>query len=131
MPQMADITVKKADGTTNVVYVALTPSAGDKVPARWRLNAVSPIPNHRPTVEIVARDNGTKDGRRLVMSGKYPVIATESGTEVLKAIVPVEISMLIPQNVDAVQATEAVHQFGNLFVSALMRSSFVDGYSPT
>lgn len=131
MPNMADIIVKKADNVTNVTFTALTPSAGDKVPARWRANAVSSIPNHRPTAEVVSRDNGTKDGRRVMFSGKYPVIATESGVEVLKAIVPIEISMLVPQNVDAVQATEAIHQMGNLFVSALIRSSFVDGYSPT
>lgn len=41
MPQMANITVKKADGTTDVVYTALTPAGGDNSPARWSANALA------------------------------------------------------------------------------------------
>lgn len=131
MPNMADITVKKADNTTNVVYSALTPSAGDKVAARWRSNAVSAIPAHRPVVEVVSRDNGSKDGRRIQMSVKYPIIQTVSGVESVIATVPFDCSALVPQNVDTAQVTEAIHQAGNLLVSALMRSVYVDGYAPT
>lgn len=47
MPNMANITVKKADGTTDVVYTALTPSAGDKTSARWSLTASSTKANLR------------------------------------------------------------------------------------
>jgi transcriptional regulator of met regulon len=43
MPAMANITVKKADDTTDVIYVAISPSAGDKVPAIWQVTASQPI----------------------------------------------------------------------------------------
>lgn len=131
MPNMANITVKKADGTTDVVYTALTPSAGDKVSARWRANAASTIPTHRPVVDLVSRNNGNQDGRRVVFSGKFPVVETLNGIPTVTAIVPIEMSMLIPQNVDSAQVSEAVAQLTNLTVSSLIRTSFIDGYAPT
>jgi hypothetical protein len=46
MPTMASITVKKADGTTDIVYDALAASGGDNSPAAWRQDtgAVAPLP---------------------------------------------------------------------------------------
>lgn len=131
MPSMANITVKKADGTTSVVYTVLAPSAGDKSPSKWRANAASSIPSHRPMVDLTARDNGTKDGRRVTMVGKFPILGTENGVEVVLAIVPLEFTALIPQNVDAAQAAEAVAQFSNFTVDALIRACFTEGYAAT
>lgn len=131
MPQMANITVKKYDGTTDVVFTALTPSAGDKVAARWRANAASAIPSNRPIVELISRNNGTGDGRRLTFSGKFPILQTVNTVESQTAIVPVEFSILVPQNADMIQVQEAVAQLSNLLVSSLIRSSLIDGYAPT
>lgn len=131
MPNIADITVKAANGTTDVVYSALTPSAGDKVPARWRANAASAIPSHRPIFEIVASDNGARDGRRVRFSGKFPILQTVSGTESTMAIVPLEGSFLIPQNVDSTLVAQAVAQLTNLVVSALVRQCINEGQAPT
>lgn len=36
MPTMANITVKKADGTTDIVFDAIAGSGGDTSAARWR-----------------------------------------------------------------------------------------------
>ena len=36
MPSMASITVKKYDGTTDIVFDALSASGGDNSPAVWR-----------------------------------------------------------------------------------------------
>lgn len=131
MPNIADITVKAANGTTDVVYTALTPSAGDKVPARWRANAASTIPSHRPMFELVAADNGTRDGRRVRFSGKYPVLQTVESVETVVAIVPFEGSFMIPQNVDATLVSQAVAQLTNLTVAALIRQCINEGQAPT
>lgn len=36
MPTLANITIKKADGTTDVVYTAIAGAAGDNTPAMFR-----------------------------------------------------------------------------------------------
>jgi hypothetical protein len=48
MPALADITVKMADGTTNITYTGIVPSAGDKTPAVWRSNSVGGSIGQRP-----------------------------------------------------------------------------------
>ena len=65
MAQISDITVKKADGTTDVVYVAATPSAGDKSPAVWTQNAFSGIQGFRPRFEVQTQDNGAGNVRQM------------------------------------------------------------------
>lgn len=131
MANMADIIVKKADGTTNVTYTALTPSSGDKTAARWRSNSVSSIPGNRPVCELVTQFNGPKDGRRAYFSLKFPILATVNSVETVVATVPMEFSCLVPQNVDSTQVTEAIAQGTNMIVSALIRQAIIDGYSPT
>jgi len=54
MPSMANITVKKNDGTTDATYTALTPSAGDKVSAQWRNNSQSTIAANRAAYALKA-----------------------------------------------------------------------------
>lgn len=131
MPTMANIVVKKADGTTDITWTALTPSAGDGSSARWRSNSVSTVLGFRPTLEVRTRSNGANDGRRLVATGKFPVIQTVNSVDVISAIVPFEFSILVPQMADSVQVQEAVHQFANLLASGLLKTSAVDGYAPT
>lgn len=40
MPTLSNITVKKNDGTTDVIYTGVAPSAGDKSPAVLRNNSL-------------------------------------------------------------------------------------------
>lgn len=46
MPTMANLTVKKYDGVTDIVYDALSASGGDGSPAVWRQDtgAVAALP---------------------------------------------------------------------------------------
>jgi len=131
MPTMANITVKASNGTTDVVYVAKSPSAGDKVPARWAVDAASTIPAFRPKASLVSRDNGNRNARTFEFDFSYPITAVESGVTVLKATVPVKASLVLATNADATIVKEAIYQSGNLLVSSLMRAAFEDGYSPT
>lgn len=131
MPSMANITIKASNGTTDVVFVAKSPSAGDKVPARWSVDAASTIPAFRPVASIVSRDNGNRTARTFSMTTKFPVVETENGVQVIKGYVPFQISGVLPTNLDAAKVKEAIYQTGNLFVSTLIRGSFEDGYAPT
>ena len=130
MPSMADITVKNV-ANADVVYVAKTPSAGDKVPAIWTQDATSPIIGFRPKFQVQTRNNGSNNGR--IVEGTFTLFATDdsSGVEVKTATIPIDFRAVIPTNVDYTFAQEATTQWGNLMVSTLMRQIFTSGYAPT
>lgn len=131
MSSMANITVKKNDGTTDIVYTALTPSAGDTVPALWRSNTVSTIPLHRPSLSMVAQNNQAKNARKVRLAYNYPVVAMIGGVETKLGVIPLELNATLGTNFDDSIVAEAVSQFGNLAVSALIRLATKEGFAPT
>lgn len=133
MPQMADITVKKADGTTNIVYTALTPSSGDKTSAQWRSETAGAAPGLRPTFEMQSQWNGPRTARRANFSGQYPYTVTDTTTSqtTVKARIPFQASFVLPVEIPDTVIAEAVAQITNLVASALVQSSVKMGYAPT
>lgn len=131
MPTMANITVKASDGTTDVIYVAATPSAGDSSLARWIVNAASGIPAYRPAFTSVSQYNGGRTARRHRFAISYPVTATENGVLVLKGNVVGSTEIVVPANLDSAVSKEGYYQMGNLLVSSLIRSQLDDGFAPT
>lgn len=129
MPKIANITVKKADGTTDIIYVADTPSAGDRSPATWSVkNAVARA--LRTTLSFLSQWNGQRSGRRCTVVAKFPVIREINGVSTVVATIPAELTILIPQLVLDAEASEAVIQFGNLVRSQLISDSLIAGYAP-
>lgn len=133
MPVMANITVKKADGTTDVVYNAATPSAGDKVPAIWTQNAYAGIQGNRPRLELVASPNAAGDQRRMEFKFSYPVTYTDANTSLIKKLASVDIKGTVFLNAQLTTDNwnEAFAQLGNLLVSTLVRSAVQEGFAPT
>ena len=132
MPNMANITVKKADGTTLVVFNAASPSAGDLSPAVWRQNAASGIIGHRPKVTLVVRDNAAKTGRVFQSAGSFPITHTDTNGKVtLLATVPLRFEGTLPAGVTDSQLEEAVIQYGNVVCSDLFRAALKEQYAPT
>lgn len=133
MPSMADITVKKADGTTNVTYVAATPSAGDKSPAIWTLNAQSGVQGFRPRLELQTQNNGPGTIRQGRVKYSYPVTYTDANTSLSKLLASVgfEGVVYLPKDVTTTEWNEAFAQLGNLLASTLIRSSIQEGFAPT
>lgn len=130
---MADITVLKNDGVTNIVYVAKAPSAGDNVPAIWRSDAhPAPYSGLKPEVRFVSRYNGPKTARRCSITGVYTSYATDSTTGVSSAIgrVVMDISVTAPTMVSQADIDEAVSQLTNFLTSTLIRSSLKVGFAP-
>lgn len=131
MPNMANIVVKKADGVTDVTWTVLTPSAGDNSPARWRSNSVSTVLAQRPTLEVRTLSNARGTGRRVRVVGSWPLARTENGVDTIYGSIPMEYTVLVPQDLDATVAAEAAAQFANLVASSLLTSVVTDGYAPT
>lgn len=134
MPTMVDITVKKNDGTTDVVYVAKVPSSGDTVEAYWRCDAnAAPYAGLKPEFRMSSRWNSAKTARRCNVTGVYPSVVTDSTTSTSSALGKIifDGSFIIPQMVSQTDIDEAVSQLSNLLTSTLIRSSLKAGFAPT
>lgn len=131
MSQIANITVKKADGTTNVVYTAITGSSGDKSPALWKNYEVGTTPAERPSFAMAAVDNGNGTARRVRTSAKWPTVKQDAGgNKVITGGAGFEGSFLLPQSMTQQDINEFVHQTTNLLVSILVRGDTCLGVVP-
>lgn len=132
MAQAADITVKASDNTTNVVYSVLAPSAGDKIPTKWRANALHAIPAFRPTFELLGRPSGVVgSARRMEGTLLFPIVQTVNGVETVVFTVPFRVDLTLPQGVPQAPVKEAIYQGGNLLVSALIRQCLEEAQAAT
>lgn len=132
MPQAADISVKKADGTTTVVYNVVVAAGGDKAPALFRMNAAGGTVGQKPTLQVSSRWNGDRTARRVEGTFVYPSIYTNSstGTTEVRAKSVGSFSCVLPQDMLSVDMTEVGPQFGNLLASALIAACNSSGYAP-
>lgn len=133
MASIANITVKKADGTTDVVYVAATPSAGDKSPAVWTLDAFSGIQGFRPQFSMLTQNNGANSTRQVKIGYGYPSLYTDSttGLQKLNGKLGFDGVFFMPKTLTTTEWKEAWAQLGNLLCSTLVRTSVESGYAPT
>lgn len=130
MPNMADISIKKADGTTTVVYNACQP-ANQQEPALFRQNAFSARAANRPTFTIMSRkSNANAQTQRLEVRFVYPILATVDGVEVVSDSIPFTGFFTIPLKISDTDLNEAVAQYTNLLSSTLVRSVISSGFAP-
>lgn len=129
MPSLANITIKKHNGTTDIIWTGLQRSAGDKSPAVYRSDTVSTIPANRPKAEVTSRDNAKGTTRIMEVNINFPVLATINGVETIVADQPMKLFVPVLQGVDSAQVNEAVSQGLNLISSAHIRAQILEGYA--
>lgn len=84
MPAIANYTIKKADGTTDIVWTGMLGAAGDKTPAIWRSNTVGLSVAHRPEMKYWAYNTPSSSHRVQRVTTVFPVTYVENGiTKVL------------------------------------------------
>lgn len=136
MPTMASITVKKFDGTTDIVYDAVAASGGENSPAVWRQDtgAAAGLPvGLRNGITLTTKWNGPKTARQAVINAAFPY-ATQDTTTTLyssKDRIVFNGTFTLPQGLPASVLNEAAAQIPNLIAAALMKSSLAAGYAPT
>jgi len=130
---MANITVKAANGTTDVVYTAMAPSSGDGVAAVWRNEAAGSAAAFKPSFSLVSKYNGNKTARRMNATYYMPQTATDTTTSLTSVVnsVPITFSVALPLEVPQTVIDEAVHQLTNLLASTLVRDALKAGFAPT
>jgi hypothetical protein len=133
MSSIANITVKATNGTTDVIYVAKTPSAGDSLPAKWSADAVGPNFASHPKLEIKFSNNGPGTARRGTLTFSYPEVATDTTTGLVSIVNKGlgELSLLLPNGMPDAQANEVIDQMFNLINHALVRTQFKERYAAT
>lgn len=132
MPTMANITVKKNDGTTDTIYVAQKASSGNKDPAIWRVDAASTFGQGKPELQCVGKD--AANGTQRVVSWK--LVMPETFTDTTTGLVAVRYRDLassvytIDKRVPDSLHNEISAQFGNLMASVLAKQVNASGYQP-
>lgn len=130
MPALANITIKKKDGTTDVIYTAVQGAAGENA-AVFRNNTVGTTIAERPTLLVKAQANGNGSARRVRVDFSWPLVSTDAGgNKVVTGRMSGEASVLVPQNQDVAVIGEQAAQFGNLIGSTLLKACFEEGYAP-
>lgn len=131
MPNMANIVIKKADGTTDVTWTAIAAAGGDGIPAVWRNNSVGTTVAERPNLQASAKWNGPGTARRVNVAMSWPMSVTApDGTVTITGNSPGSATFLAPQNMSAAEIKERAYQFGNLIASAIIKACFEEGYAP-
>lgn len=133
MPQIANIVVKKADGTTDITYTAVCPAAGSD-PAVFKSQTVGTSPGQQPELRCSGKGRVAKGSpyRDLTLTYKYPksVANTTTGEITLSEGFSASVTAHVNQTMPAADIKEAAYQFGNLVASALIKSVLNDGYAP-
>lgn len=136
MPTMASLTVKKADGTTDIIYDALSASGGDSAPAVWRQDtgAAAGLPvGLRALLKLWTLWNGPKTARQVKFNFAFPYAVQDTTTTLYssKDRVVFDGIITVPQGIPASQINEAVYQGLNVLAATLVKQSASAGYAPT
>lgn len=132
MPNMANITVKKADGTTDITFTAMNPAGPDGTRALWRCNSVGANPNQRPYFEYLGK--ASKDGTRRETQSNfvYPIVVVNpvTGISSIAGYYTEKIERKLTLSAPDADAAEAVAQAANLNASTLIKSCSATGFGP-
>ncbi len=132
MTAIASITVKKADGTTNIVWSAINGAAANS-PAFWRSDTAIGTLGQRPTLQLSGKWNGAGTVRRLDGKITFPSVYTDTNSSLTKirSTMDMTFSVAVPQDVNSTDLAEFAAQATNLLVDTMIRGSINSGYAPT
>lgn len=126
---MTNPTIKKADGTTDILWTNVVTSSGDRSPAIYRSNTVGANLSVRPELRIVSRDSGDNLTRRMTADFFYPEFAMVDGREQVLNKVVGGFTIALPKAMLVAATDEAVSQFINLLYNNSLKNAFKAGYA--
>lgn len=131
MPNMAAITVKKNDGTTDQIWTNVQASGGDKSPAIWRNTSVGTAPVFHPEMRLMSRSNADGSVRRLEgrIDWKQSAVGTDGITRKVN-VASFDVNIVVPQGMPSVDLNEFASQSANLIASVLFKDSVKAGFAP-
>lgn len=133
MAQMpASLTIKKNDGTTDIVYTGVSPASGES-PCVLRSQTVGSAAIHQPEFRLSAKDAKAGKSRHLRSTYVYPQIATNTTTGVTSVVERAMASTDwdLPKSMSSADVNEFVSQYANLLAAAIIRQTVKEGFSLT
>jgi hypothetical protein len=133
MSAATDITVKKDDGATDIVYVLKSPSSGDGTPTRWRADSAGTADSFKPELTISGHLNGANTARWMNLKFTMPQVYTDTSTSLSavasKATASLDFSF--PVSMPDTVVNEAVSQLFNLINNSKLRTMFKEKFPAT
>ncbi len=131
MAQQVAMTVKKYDGTTDVVYSNVLPAAGGNS-AVWRAPTLGTAMAHQPELRMKSSKNRANSVQRVEGIHVYPEIITATdGSKSVANKTIVTISVTNPSGMALTSVQEGITQAVNLFVHAHAKAQFIEGFAAT
>jgi len=122
------MTVKAANGTTDVTYYGVQGAAGTS-PAIWRGTNSSGALAHIPDLRVTARDGPRNQTRIVRMTYVYPEVALNTTTGVYSVVTKNRFTGEWEMSRSASYPTmaESANQLCNLMYHSLMKQMLIDG----
>jgi hypothetical protein len=129
MPALAALTVKKYDGTTDVVWAGVTPNGGDgsfSIHRSDAAHAAVPI-GQRP--RLLASNRTSQAGRVTQYDGVFPTLYTDTttGLPLMKKGVTMKVIVTVDPSAPVATQQEGVYQLLNLVATALLKQNAYEG----
>lgn len=128
MTAMADLVMTGPTGDT-ITYSAITGSAGDGVPALWRVNDVLKAPAIQTSLQLQSRDTQDKKGRRSIITWNAFYV-NEVGGQTITSRVPMKVEVVLPLTMPADIAAAYVKTALRTASATLIENSVAVGYAP-
>lgn len=130
MPNIANMTVKKADGITDIIYSYVSGAAAAAA-AVWR-SAVGSAPAHKAEYRVKGSSNQSGTVRRIEGIYVYPQTVTGTdGTVTVANRGTISFQAVVPQAMPQTEINEMAHQGLNLIGHSLTKSSVTEGFAPS
>lgn len=133
MPNMATVTVKNSDGTTDVVLTALNGAGGDGQPALWRWEQTVKPPLERVRFEVTSRWNANRTARKVGVFMNYPITRATAVAGVNEVIGNIQYrngDWIKPEIANDAAVASAAAIVANFLKDPLIQSVFNTGYAP-
>ena len=133
MPAGSNITVKKDDNATDIVYTFQVPSSGDNTPAVWKATTICSAQSHQPEIRLSAGEADNGASRRLRATYQYPQIATDTTTSLVSVVnrATAAIEWKFPKGMSTLDINEFVSQLANLLDDNVVKNCIKAGFSAT
>lgn len=131
MPSIADITIKKSDGTTDLIFNKLVPSSGDQTPAVWAPASVGGSRALRPELRITSKANAAKTVRYVNGIVAWPVVQEVNSVDTVTNRNSFSFTLQVAEASPDDDVEELVDQAVNLLASTLLRDSLKERFSPS
>jgi hypothetical protein len=132
MPSIANFTIKKNDGTTDVIYTGSVGSSGLN-PAVWFAPALGATAETRPEYRVHSKQIGNGGKRRVIGTYMYPyhVLNSTTGLTTVERRLMGRFEADFDPSVPSTSINEFASQFANAIAHSMTKDMMKEGQAAT